>query len=566
MRIRYARSVSGENRTAGIIRNGTEALAFKLALRARSSRQEKYNVNAFVFRKHIIPWIPKPTRGTALAQSPARPAPTRAVKQGVKMEKKEGSHQSKTRAASWVACAALLALLTPAAAGQKQGQAVQELPTAEGSTSSAVPPAAQERWNVFYQATSVGQYHGTFRSPYSGPFSLRNYMERDVSLTTTLFFGLRLARSTALYFDPEIAGGKGFSGVEGLANSSNGELPRVASATPKPYLARLYITHEIGFGREKKSFGSEANQLGGERPMKRYTISAGRFTLTDFFDQNRYSHDPRTQFLGWGVMFNGAWDYPADVRGYTWGWVHEMHLQHWSFRYASAAMPRVANGLRLDRRLFRNRGDVFEAEYRYAPRKHQGVIRILNYENHANAGSYADAVRQAALTGGAPDVTLSRRNGTLKYGFGVNVEQELPQNAGVFARLGWNDGKTESFAFTAIDRLATGGVSVTGQRWHRSFDTVASEITIAGISGVHALYLARGGNDFLIGDGHLQYAPEYIWETYYTAKLFSGLFASFDLQHAANPAYNQDRGPIWIPSLRLHLEIGKGTFRDIFKP
>ena len=198
-------------------------------------------------------------------------------------------------------------------------------------------------------------------------------MERDASLTTTLFFGLRLEQNTALYFDPEIAGGKGFSGVNGLANSPNGELPRVASATPKPYLARLYITHDFGFGSEKESVESEENQLAGQRPMNRYTIIVGRFTLTDFFDNNRYSHDPRTQFTGWAVMYNGAWDYPADVRGYTWGWVHEIHLRNWSFRYASAAMPRVANGLRFDRRLFVNRGDVFEAEYRWAVRKHPGV-------------------------------------------------------------------------------------------------------------------------------------------------------------------------------------------------
>ena len=428
----------------------------------------------------------------------------------------------------------------------------------EGRTSDT--PAAPERWNLFYQATSIGQYHGTFHSPYSGPFSLQNYMERDVSLTATLFLGLRLEKNTVLYFDPEIAGGRGFSGVDGLANSSNGELPRVASAAPKPYVARLYVTHDFGFGSEKESFESEANHLAGERSMNRYTITAGRFTLTDFFDNNRYSHDPRTQFMGWSVMYNGAWDYPADVRGYTWGWVHELHLRNWSFRYASAAMPRVANGPRFDRRLFRNRGDVFEGEYRYAVKKHAGAIRVLHYRNHANAGNYAEAIRQAELNGGTPDVTATRRNGTLKYGFGLNMEQELTKGIGIFARLGWNDGKTESFAFTAIDRLATGGMSMTGRRWRRPFDTVASELTVSGIAGVHALYLARGGYDFLIGDGRLEYGPEYISETYYSAQLFRGFFASIDLQHVSNPAYNQERGPVWIPSIRLHVELGKNTF------
>jgi carbohydrate-selective porin OprB len=305
-----------------------------------------------------------------------------------------------------------------------------------------------------------------------------------------------------------------------------------------------------------ESLESEENQLGGRRPVNRYTVTAGRFTLTDFFDNNRYSHDPRSQFMGWAVMYSGAWDYPADVRGYTWGWVHEVHTRSWSFRYASAAMPRVANGLRFDRRLFRNRGDVFEIERRWQAGKHPGVVRLLNYENHANAGSYAEALRQAAGSGGAPDVTATRRNGTLKYGFGVNAEQELTGNMGVFARLGWNDGKTESFAFTAIDRLATGGLSIKGKRWHRPFDTVATEVTVSGISGVHALYLARGGYDFLIGDGRLQYGPETISESYYNARLWPWLFASIDLQHVTNPAYNRDRGPVWIPSLRLHVEFG----------
>lgn len=426
--------------------------------------------------------------------------------------------------------------------------------------------APPERWNLFYQATSIGQYHGTFRSPYSGPFSLRDYMERDVSLTTTLFLGIRLEKNTALYFDPEIAGGRGFSGVDGLANSSNGELPRVASATPKPYIARLYVTHDFGFGTEEESFESEENQLRGKRPLTRYTVTVGRFTLTDFFDNNRYSHDPRTQFIGWAVMYNGAWDYPADVRGYTWGWVHEFHARNWSLRYASAAMPRVANGLRFDRRLLRNRGDVFEGEYRYtlnthAGNKHPGTARLLYYVNHANAGTYSKAIQSAELNGGIPVITSTRENGTAKYGFGINMEQEIAKDIGLFARLGWNDGKTESFAFTAIDRLATGGVSITGNRWRRPFDTVATELTANGISGVHSLYLARGGYDFLIGDGRLQYGPEYISETYYSARLFPGLFATFDLQHVSNPAYNQDRGPVWISSIRLHAEPGKNSFR-----
>jgi len=427
---------------------------------------------------------------------------------------------------------------------------------AAGQSPSALPAAEdRERWNLYFQATSIGDYHGSFPALYSGEHSLRNYRERDVSLTSTLYLGFRLPEDTQIYVDPELAGGRGFSGVNGVANAPNGELPRVASAAPKPYLARAYITHDFGFGSEREEFSSEANQLAGSRPMTRYSITAGRFTVTDFFDNNRYTHDPRTQFMGWGIMYNGAWDYPADVRGYTWGWMHEFHARRWSVRYASAAEPRVANGVRFDRRLLVNRGDMFEGEVRYRAGGHPGTLRLLGFVLHTNSGDYGEALHVSQQTGAAPDITAVRRNGTIKYGTGVNMEQQVAKDLGVFARLGWNDGKTESFAFTAIDRLATGGVSFAGPRWRRPDDVVATALTVSGLSGVHASYLARGGQDFLIGDGALRYGPEYVWESYYSARLFAGLFASIDLQHIANPAYNQDRGPVWIPSVRLHLEL-----------
>ncbi len=435
--------------------------------------------------------------------------------------------------------------------------AIAVLLGSSGQSQDAPTPTPDQTWNLFWQATSIGQYHGTFHSPYESPFSLQDYPERDASITTTLFFGLRLTPNTQLYFDPEIAGGRGFSGVNGLANSSNGELPRVASATPKPYLARLYVTHDFSWGKETESVDADENQLAGERSVDRYTIAAGRFTLTDFFDDNQYTHDPRTQFIGWAVMYNGAWDYAADVRGYTWGWVHELHTKNWSFRYASAAMPKVANGSQLDRRIFRDRGDVLEQERRFAWRKHPGTIRVLEYANHADAGTYSEAIQLAKETGTVPDITATRKVGTLKYGVGISADQEITKDWGVFTRLGWNDGKTESFAFTAMDRLATGGVSVNGRRWHRKDDVVATEVTFGGLSAVHAEYLALGGYDFLIGDGHLNYAPETIWESYYSARATSWLTVAFDLQHVDNPAYNQDRGPVWIPSLRLHVEVGK---------
>jgi high affinity Mn2+ porin len=459
----------------------------------------------------------------------------------------------------WLLTVALLPLAAATAQPGAGDQGPDQTAGAATSANNAAPALGPEpeRWNLYYQATSIGQYHGSFPSPYSSPFSLQGHPEAEASLTTTLFFGLRLATNTLLYFDPEIAGGRGFSGATGLANSPNGEMPRVQTATPKPYLARLYFTQDFGFGSERENTESDENQLAGSRPMTRYSITAGRFAVTDFFDDNRYSHDPRTQFMGWAVMYNGAWDYAADTRGYTWGWVHEFHTRNWSVRYASAAMPRVANGERFDRQLLRDRSDVFEGGFHAKIREHEGAVRLLSYFNRFDGGAYADAIRRAQATGAQPDITIGPKPGTLKYGFGVSADQEILKDLGVFGRLGWNDGKTESFAFTAMDRLATLGVSLNGSRWHRPGDTAATALTVGGLSAVHAQYLAMGGYDFLIGDGALRYGPETSWETYYSVRVMPFLFATFGLDHANNPAYNRDRGPVWIGSFRLHVETGK---------
>lgn len=418
--------------------------------------------------------------------------------------------------------------------------------------------ADNQRWNVFWQATSIGQYHGRFHSPYEGPNSLRDVPERDVSLTSTLYLGYRPFENTQVYVDGEIAGGRGFSGVAGIADFPNGEMPRVASSTPKPYLARAYIQQDFGFGGGREYFESEENQLGGSRPMDRYTLTIGKFSVEDFFDTNRYSDDPRTQFMSWGTMYNGAFDYPADTRGYTWGWMHELHTENWSFRYAGVAEPRVANGPQFDRRILEDRGDLFSIDRTYGRGAHRGAVRLLGFLLHTDSGTYSEAIQLAERTDTTPDVTLTRHPGNLKYGAGLSAEQAIGGDAGLFARLGWNDGRTESFAFTAIDRIATGGFSLAGRRWKRPFDTLGSAISVGGLSAVHAQYLALGGLDFIIGDGRLRYGPESVWESYYSTRFKPGFFASFDLQHVDNPGYNQDRGPVWIESVRLHLEYGGG--------
>ncbi len=386
----------------------------------------------------------------------------------------------------------------------------------------ALPGAAQNPdTEVHTQATTVTQAHPPFHSPYSGLNSLRPIWETDTSITGTIFLTFRY-HDTELQFDPEIAGGKGFSNVTGIAGFTNGEIPRVSGATPKPYLARIYLKQKYRW----------------------FTWILGKFAANDFFDKNAYSHDPRTQFMNWSIMDNGAWDYPADVRGYTVGAVQELEIGSAVFRVGSFLEPQAANGPHLDRHFAANRGDTFELQYAYSK---GGTVRALSFVNHANMGTYRDA---------GQNIIASRRPDNIKYGFGLNIEQRISANAGAFLRLGWNDGKTESWAFTEIDRTAAGGVSVHGNRWRRPDDVAGVAIAVNGISGDHAAYLARGGYGFIIGDGRLPHpGPETILETYYSWSVRKPFHISPDYQFVQNPAYNQDRGPVHVLSIRLHVEI-----------
>jgi high affinity Mn2+ porin len=410
---------------------------------------------------------------------------------------------------------------------------------------------ADERWSIHFQATSIGQHHGGFPSLYEGQNSLPPHPENRVSLTATVFLALRLGWHTDLVINPEIAGGRGFGEVTGIAGFTNGEIPRVASATPTPYPARVFLRTVWSLGRKTESVANGLNQPAGTQPVSRFTLIAGKFAATDYFDNNRYSHDPRKQFMNWSLMSNGAWDYPADTRGYTVGFVEELALRNWSLRLAQLAEPAVANGSRLDTRISRNRADTLEWEGRYSFGGRQGTLRVLGYANREHAGTFREAMRP----GRPPDLAPTRRNGTLKYGFGLNLEQALTPEIGVFSRYGWSDGKTESWAFTQIDRSVSGGLAIQGKRWKRAGDCLGVAGVRNYLSGDQSSFLAAGGLGFIIGDGRLDhYRPESILEAYYSWQATKQFTFTVDYQRVDNPAYNHDRGPVSVLTLRVHWE------------
>ncbi len=415
-----------------------------------------------------------------------------------------------------------------------------------------------ENFNVYGQATVVTQWNGPFRSPYEGTNSFLSQRDTATSETSTLFLGARFWQGCEVYFNPEIAGGTGLSDVYGIAAFPNGEITRVGLPQPTPYVARLWIQQTFGFGGAQEKLESGPNQLAEYKDISRLTVAAGRMAATDWFDNNAYSHDPRSQFMNWCLMYNGAWDYPADVRGYTYGIVAELNQKDWALRYGIFAEPEVANGAEIDPKIGMAHGQAVELENRYKLGNHPGKIRWMAYWNRADMGNYDQAL---AISPHDPDVTATASYGSIKYGFGINVEQEFTDKLGGFLRLGWNDGHTETWAFTECDQTVAFGFILTGAAGRRDGDEIGSGFCVDGLSRPHREYLGAGGLGFELGDGQLNYEPELAWETYYKWQVFGkvlknkSIWISPDFQFIGNPGYNGDRGPVAIGSVRVHAEF-----------
>lgn len=407
-------------------------------------------------------------------------------------------------------------------------------------------------WQVHGQATTVTQTHGDFSSPYQGPNSLHPDREWATSFTTTLMTGFRLWKGAEVYLDAEGASGKGVSSVLGMAGAPNGETYRVGSPAFRGTLARAFVRQTWNLGGETQKVEDDAHQLGGTRSARRLVLSLGKFSVMDVFDNNAFAHDPRTQFLNWTLMGHGAWDYPADTRGYTWGGAAEFYWDAWAVRYGRFAEPLAANQLELDHSFARAHGDVVEIERDHALGDLPGALRVMGYRNTARMGDYRQSLEEAPSE---PDVTATRAKGRLKRGWGLNAEQSITADLGAFARWSWSDGHTESWAFTEVDRSVSAGLALKGTVWTRPQDRLGAAFVQNGLSPDHRDYLAAGGLGFLLGDGRLNYAPERIVEMYYALAIGKCCTTSLDFQRAWNPAYNADRGPVSLFALRCHVQL-----------
>ena len=429
-------------------------------------------------------------------------------------------------------------------------------PPADDSPESLLPHFKNSRFWLSGQANFIFQTHPDFHAPYSGIHSLSPNYEKATSRVMTLYTGVRLNNCTEFLVDIEEAGGAALTQGFGLAGNTDLDIVRNPSLSKAPYLGRGLFHRVFALSDDKVENQRNFLSLFEELPRRRLEFRFGKFGLPDFFDANSVGSDTHFQFLNWTTDNNGAWDYAADTRGYTVGFTLDFEDRNWGFRFGEGLMPKVANGIDLVWRPWQAHAENFEYELRHGiiPSK-SGVIRLLAYTNSANMGIYRDQVIKAAAADAAPDITDHPWHITRKYGFGANIEQNLSHYLTAFARFGWNDGRTESFAYTEVEQTLAQGIGANGAWWHRKQDRAGIAFISNAIKKDHQNYLAAGGLGFLLGDGHLNYGRENILESYYTIHAWRGIYVAPGVQHVNNPGYNRDRGPVVVPSFRLHVEF-----------
>lgn len=433
----------------------------------------------------------------------------------------------------------------------------QETTDSSNNPESMLPHLADKQFWITGQANFIFQTHPPFQAPYSGPNSLIPQYEKATSRVLTLYTGVTLDDSTEFLLNIEEAGGSALSTGLGLAGNTDLDIVRNPLLSKAPYLGRGMIHKVIALSDEKIENDRNFLSLFDELPRRRLELRFGKFSMPDFLDQDSVGSDTHFQFMNWTADNNGAWDYAADTRGYTVGFTADYEDRHWGVRFAEGLMPKVANGIDLIWKFWQAHAENWEYELRrgFIPHK-PGVVRLLAYANYANMGIYRQAILQfdEHLTP-RPEITHHPWRITRKYGFGVNLEQNLAHHLTAFGRFGWDNGKTESFAYTEVDQSFEGGLGANGAGWHRNHDRAGVALITNAICKDHQLYLEDGGLGFLLGDGHLNYGRENIVEAYYTAHVWRGIYVAPDLQRIQDPGYNRDRGPVLVPSFRLHLEF-----------
>ena len=433
-----------------------------------------------------------------------------------------------------------------------------------------------ERWNFYSQLTYITQSTEPFRAAYTDlngtPNSLSPHSKHSFTATSTSYFGIKAWEGGEFYASPEMISETPFSGLKGLGGDiQNFELQKNGSVSANWYVARVYYRHTLGLGGKTETVDSAPLQLAGTKDSRRLVITAGNLSILDIFDKNEYAGDLRHQFFNMGFMANSAYDFAADLHGYSWGLAGEYYWDDWTFRFGRFITPAVPNGTALDFDILNFYGDQAEIEHRHVFKGLPGAIRILGFRNRENMAKFTDAIaafqvdanKNAANctsfsygnpNSSAPDLCWARK-ANIKMGVGINMEQSITKDIGLFFRGMYNDGQTEQYSYTSADRSLSAGGIIKGVRWGRPADSVGLGYAMSWISKQHAAFLNQGGIDGFIGDGRINAAAEQVLDIYYQCHVFTSTWVSVDYQHLSNPAYNADRGPVDIYGARVHVEF-----------
>jgi len=426
-------------------------------------------------------------------------------------------------------------------------------------TAVAAAPATPgtDRVNFHGQTTFVWQGYPAIRSPFAGPNSLPGSGEGRDTFDTTLFAGVRLWQGAELWIDPEIDQGFGLMDSHGAAGFPSAEAYKLGSAYPYARVQRYFIRQTIDLGGETQKVEADINQFAGSQTANRLVLTVGKFAVVDIFDTNKYANNAKSDFLNWSVVNAGSFDYASDGWGYSYGAAAEWYQGRFTLRggiFDLSVTPAGGvspTGADLDP-TFDQFQLVGEIEERHELWGQPGKLKITGFLSRGRAGSFQDATDLALATGQPADINAVRMY-TSRPGVSLNLEQQVSQNWGVFARAGWADGNIEPWDFTDIDRSVSAGVSINGKQWGRPDDTIGLAGVVNGISGVHEAFLNAGGLGILIGDGQLPNPGlEQIVEMYYSYALSASTRLTFDYQFIANPAYNADRGPVNVFAGRYH--------------
>ena len=411
-----------------------------------------------------------------------------------------------------------------------------------------------ETWAVHGQSTITWLLQPAFRSPYQGAHSLSPDANGRETIDATLYAGVRPWPGAEIWINPEVDQGFGLSNTFGVAGYPSGEAFKVGKAEPYFLVQRGFLRQTINFGGETEKLAPDLNQLAGTQTANRLVFTVGKFSIVDIFDTNTYAHDPRNDFLNWSIIDMGAFDYAANSWGYTYGGTVEWYQDWWTVRAGVFDLSLMPNSDKLSPG-FAQGQFVAELEERHNLWDQPGKLKFLYWLTHGNLGTYLDAISQGAATVQTPS-TGAVRSFRTKDGFGLNLEQQLAPDLGVFARASVSQGTVEEVDFTDINKSISAGLSLTGGRWGRPDDTVGLAGALNRISHQGKLYLAAGGLGGIIGDGQLPNAgPEQILEVYYRVPVFSFAHLTVDYQFINHPAYNRDRGPVSIFGLRARVQF-----------